>query len=59
MVKDPSANAGDRGSIPQSGRSPEEGNGHLLQYSCWEIPWREKPVGLCSPWGREESDRTG
>ena len=32
---DPStACAGDPGSIPGSGRSPEEGNGNLLHYSC-------------------------
>ena len=29
-------NAGDRGSIPESGRSPGEGNGYPLQYSCLE-----------------------
>ena len=29
---------GDVGSIPGSGRSPEEGNGNLLQYSCLENP---------------------
>ena len=28
--------AGDRGSIPGSGRSPAEGNGNPLQYSCPE-----------------------
>ena len=26
--------------------SPGEGNGHLLQHSCWEIPWTEEPGGL-------------
>ena len=31
-------NAGDRGSIPGSGRSPGEGNGNPLQYSCLENP---------------------
>ena len=31
-------NAGDRGSIPESGRSPGEGNGTPLQYSCLENP---------------------
>ena len=31
-------NAGDPGSIPGSGRSPEEGNGNPLQYSCLENP---------------------
>ena len=31
-------NAGDPGSIPGSGRSPGEGNGNPLQYSCLENP---------------------
>ena len=31
-------NAGDLGSIPESGRSPREGSGNLLQYSCLENP---------------------
>ena len=31
-------NAGDTGSIPGSGRSPGEGNGNPLQYSCLENP---------------------
>ena len=31
-------NAGDPGSIPGSGRSPGEGNGNSLQYSCLENP---------------------
>ena len=30
--------AGDPGSIPGSGRSPVEGNGNPLQYSCLENP---------------------
>ena len=41
MVKNPPANAGDAGdvgSIPGSGRSPGEGNGNPLQYSCLENP---------------------
>ena len=32
------ANAGDLGSIPGLGRSPGEGNGNPLQYSCLENP---------------------
>ena len=36
VVKNLPANAGDEGSIPGSGRSPEEGNGNSLQYSCLE-----------------------
>ena len=34
--KESAYNAGDPGSIPGSGRSPGEGNGNLLQYSCLE-----------------------
>ena len=33
-----SYNAGDPGLIPWSGRSPGEGNGNPLQYSCLENP---------------------
>ena len=31
-------NAGDLGSIPGLGRSPGEGNGNPLQYSCLDNP---------------------
>ena len=34
--KNPPANAGDMSSIPGSGRSPGEGHGISLQYSCLE-----------------------
>ena len=34
--KEPTCNEGDEGSIPELGRSPEEGNGNTLQYSCLE-----------------------
>ena len=37
-VKASASNAGDPGLIPGSGRSPEEGNGNPLQYSCLENP---------------------
>ena len=37
-VKVSAYNAGDLGSIPGSGRSPGEGNGNPLQYSCLENP---------------------
>ena len=36
--KESARNAGDTGSIPWSGRSPGEGNGNPLQYSCQENP---------------------
>ena len=38
MVKVSAYNAGDPGSIPGSRRSPGEGNGNPLQYSCLENP---------------------
>ena len=41
VVKNPAVNTGDitdAGSVPGSGRSPGEGNGNLLQYSCLENP---------------------
>jgi len=41
VVKNPSANAGDvqdTHSISGSGRSPEEGHGNPLHYSCLENP---------------------
>ena len=36
--KKSACNAGDPGSIPGLGRSPGEGNGNPLQYSCLENP---------------------
>ena len=38
VVKNPPVNAGDTGSIPGLGRSPGEGNGNALQYSCLRNP---------------------
>ena len=57
VVKNLPANAGDTrdaGSIPRSGRSPEEGNGNPLQYSCLENSI-DRPPG---PRGCKESDTT-
>ena len=34
--KESACNAGDLGSIPRLGRSPGEGKGYPLQYSCLE-----------------------
>ena len=53
-VKNPPANVGDisdAGSIPGLGRSPGEGNGNPLQYSCLENPmdrgaWQQSQTGL-------------
>ena len=51
-------NAGHLGSIPRSGRSPGEGNGNPLQYSCLENPMDRGTWLGYSPWGRKESDTT-
>ena len=47
MVQNRPASAGDirdTGSVPGLGRSPGEGNGNPLQYSCLRIPWTEEPA---------------
>ena len=38
VVKNPPTNAGDMGSLSESGRSPGKGNGNPLQYSCLRNP---------------------
>ena len=48
VVKNLPANAGAVSLIPASGRSPGEGNGIPLQYSCLEIPWIEESGELQS-----------
>ena len=50
--------AGDPGSIPGSGRSPGEGNGNPLQYSCLENPMDGGALQATSPQGGTESDMT-
>ena len=50
-------NAGDPASIPGSGRSPGEGNGSPLQYSCLENPmnegaWLATVHGVAKSWTR-------
>ena len=50
-------NAGDLGSIPGWGRSPGEGNGNPLQYSCLENPmdgeaWWATVHGVTESWTR-------
>ena len=67
MVKNLPASAGDArhvGSIPRSGKSPREGNGNPLQYSCLEnsiLPVKfhgQRSLEGYSPWGRKESNTT-
>ena len=45
VVKNLPANAGVAGSVPGLGRSPGEGNGNPLQYSCLENPMDREPGG--------------
>ena len=52
------SNAGELGSIPGSGRSPGEGNGNPLQYSCLEISHGQRSLVGYSLWDRKESDTT-
>ena len=59
MVKNPSANARDLGSIPGSGRFPGEGNGNPLTplFLPGESHGQRSLVGY-SLWGCKESDTT-
>ena len=59
--KETTCNAGDTGdvgSIPGSGRSPGEGNGNPLQYSCLENSMDREAWWGYSRWGSTESDMT-
>ena len=65
VVKTPRTNSGDArgaGLNPESERSPGEGNGNPLPYSCLENPWTEEPGGLQSMGlqrvGHDQSDLT-
>ena len=44
--KDSASNARDLDAIPELGRSPEEGNGNPLQYSCLENPMDRGAWGM-------------
>ena len=55
MVKNSLANAGDEGLIPGLGKSPGEGNGNALQYSCLEKSmdreaWQATVHGVTKCW---------
>ena len=55
MVKNLSAGSGDdAGSVPESGRSPGEGNGNPLQYSCLENSM-DRGVWQCTGHGVSKS----
>ena len=57
-VKASACNAGDLGLIPGSGRSPGEGNGSPLQYSCPENPMDGGAWWAASPQDRKQLDMT-
>ena len=53
--KESACNAGDTGLIPGSGKSPGEGSGNPLQYSCLENPldrgaWWTTIHGVTKSW---------
>ena len=52
VVKNPSANAGDVSSVPGSGRSPAEGTGKPVQYSCLSV--KRRLVGY-HPWSSKRA----
>ena len=45
-------------SLPGLGRSPGEGNGYQVQYSCLEKSMDRGAWRAYSPWGRTESNMT-
>jgi len=60
-VKNPLTNAGDMGLIPRSDReerSPEEGNGNPIQYSCLENPMERRACQATVHGVSKESDTT-
>ena len=58
VSKESACRAGDLGSIPGSGRSPGEGNGNPLQYSCLENPVDREAWWVLQSTGSQESDPT-
>ena len=53
MVKNPPANAGIVGSVPESARSPEVRNGNPLQYSCLEKSHGQRSWAGYGLWGHK------
>ena len=50
--------SGDQGSIPGSGRTPGEGNGYQLQYSCLREFYGQRGLACCNPWAHKRSNMT-
>ena len=57
MVKNSPANAGDTGSIPASGRSPEEGMATHASILAWRSPWTEESHGSWSIGSRTRREK--
>ena len=49
MMKGTDGNAGDTGSIPGLGRSPEKEMAIHSSTIAWKIPWTDEPSGIYSP----------
>ena len=58
MVKNPSADSGDVGSVPESGRSPGDGNGNPLQCFCLGNPMDRGAWWAVVHGSKKESDMT-
>ena len=56
--KESACSMGDLGLIPQLARSPGEGHGNPLQYSCLEHPRGQRSLVGYRPWGRKELGMT-
>ena len=56
--KETACNAGHVSFIPGLRRSPGEGNGYPLQYSCLENPHGQRSLAVDSLQGHTESDTT-
>ena len=56
--KESACSAGDVGSIPGSEKSPREGNGNPLQYSCLGNPHGQRSLVGYSQWDHRESGMT-
>jgi len=55
--KESTCQTGDADLIPGLGRSPLEGNGNQLQYSCLENPMDRRSLVGYSPWGTKSQIR--
>ena len=56
--KESTCNVGGLGLIFGLGRTPGEGNGNPLQYSCLKNPYVQRNLADYSPWSYKEFDMT-